>query len=93
MLHHVCGVTYDENMCGPITTRKCRSTNSLINYTKCNEHETTNFSQSGAKVKDICRQVERFKNNNEGSKVENIVIHVGTNHIQSESPRDSSRKI
>ena len=32
MLHHVCDVAYDENMCGPIRTRKCRSTNWLINY-------------------------------------------------------------
>ena len=39
------------------------------------------------------RQVERFKNNHKGSKVENIMIHVGTNHIQRESPRDNSRKI
>ena len=60
---------------------------------KCNEHEATNFSQSGAKVKDIYCQVERFKNNHKGSKVENIVIHVGANHIQRENPRDSSRKI
>ena len=27
MLHHVCDVVYDENMSGPIRTRKCRSTN------------------------------------------------------------------
>ena len=26
MSHHVCDVTYDGNMCGPIRTRKCRST-------------------------------------------------------------------
>ena len=32
MLHHVCGVSYDENLCGPIRTCKCRSTNWLINY-------------------------------------------------------------
>ena len=44
---------------------------------KCNEHEATNFSQSGAKVKDIYCQVERFKSNHKGSKVENILIHVG----------------
>ena len=50
-------------------------------------------SQSEAKVKKIYRQVERFKNNHKGSKVENIVIHVGTNNIQRECPRDSSRKI
>ena len=60
---------------------------------KCNEHEATNFSQSGAEVKGIYQQVERFKNNHKGSKVENIVMHVVANHIQRESPRDSSRKI
>ena len=38
-------------------------------------------SQSEAKVKKIYRQVERFKNNHKGSKVENIVIHVGANNI------------
>ena len=27
MLHHVCDVAYDENMCGPIRPCKCRSTN------------------------------------------------------------------
>ena len=32
MLHHVCDVAYDEKMSGPIKTRKCRSTNWLINY-------------------------------------------------------------
>ena len=48
---------------------------------KCCEHEATNFSQSGAKVKGIYCPVERFKNNRKGSKVENIVMHVGTNYI------------
>ena len=33
MLHHVYDVAYDKNMCGPIRTRKCRSTNWLSNYT------------------------------------------------------------
>ena len=32
MLHHVCDVAYDENMCGPIRTLKCRRTDLLINY-------------------------------------------------------------
>ena len=32
MLHRVCDVSYDENMWGPIRSRKCRSTNCLINY-------------------------------------------------------------
>ena len=32
MLHQVCDVAYDENIRGPIRTRKCRSTNWLINY-------------------------------------------------------------
>ena len=32
MLHHVCDVAYDENMCGPIRTSKWRSANWLINY-------------------------------------------------------------
>ena len=27
MLHHVCDVAYDEDRCGPMRTRKCRSTN------------------------------------------------------------------
>ena len=53
---------------------------------KCNEHEATNLSQSGAKVKDIYCQVEHFKNTYKESKVENIMIHFGTNHIQRESP-------
>ena len=32
MLHHVCDVAFDKNMCGPIKNRKCRSTNILIIY-------------------------------------------------------------
>ena len=60
---------------------------------KQNKHEATNFSQSEAKVKENCRQVERFKINNKESKAENIMMHVGTNRIQRESPRDSSKKI
>ena len=32
MFHHVCDVVYDENMSGPIRTRKWRSTNWLIIY-------------------------------------------------------------
>ena len=32
MLHTVCDMAYDKNLCGPIRTRKCRSTNLLINY-------------------------------------------------------------
>ena len=27
--HHVCDVAYEENICGPIRTRKCKSTNWL----------------------------------------------------------------
>ena len=38
---------------------------------KCKEHDATLFSQSEAKVKDIYRQAERFKNNHEELKVEN----------------------
>ena len=34
MLHHICDVTYDENMCGPMRTCKCSSANWLINYIK-----------------------------------------------------------
>ena len=34
MLHHVCNVAYDENMCGPITTRKCRSTSFKAIFSK-----------------------------------------------------------
>ena len=60
---------------------------------KCNEHEATNFSQSGAKVKDVYRQVESLRNNHKGSKVEKIVLQVGTNHNQREKLRDKSRKI
>ena len=44
-------------------------------------------------MKNIYRLVERFKNNPKVSKVENIVIHVGKNHILRENPRDSSKKI
>ena len=32
MLHHVCDVDYEENISGPIRTRKRRSANWLINY-------------------------------------------------------------
>ena len=32
MLHPVCNVAYDENMCEPIRTRKCRTPNWLISY-------------------------------------------------------------
>ena len=44
-------------------------------------------------MKDLYCQLKRFKNNHKGSKVENIVIHIWTNHFQRENPRDSSRKI
>ena len=59
---------------------------------KCNGHKATNVSQSKAKVKDIYRQAEHFKNNHKESKVENIVIHAGKNHIHRESPRDTEVK-
>ena len=59
---------------------------------KCNGHKVTNVSQSGAKVKDIYRQAEHFKNNHKESKVENIVIQAGKNHIHRESPRDTEVK-
>ena len=32
MLHHICDVVYDENMCESIRTCKCSSTIWLINY-------------------------------------------------------------
>ena len=60
---------------------------------KCNEHEATNFSQSGAMMNDIYSQVEHFKSNHKESKSKNIVILVRKYHIQRENPRDSSRKI
>ena len=59
---------------------------------KCKEYEATNFSQREANVKDIfCRGT--LKNNLKEWKVENVVTHVGTNHIQKESPRENSRKM
>ena len=60
---------------------------------KCNEHEANNFSQSGAKVKDIYRRLESLRNNHKGSKVEKIALQIGTNHNQREKLRDKSRKI
>ena len=32
MLHHICDMACDKNMCGPIRTCKCRSPTWLINY-------------------------------------------------------------
>ena len=43
-------------------------------------------------MKDIYRQAEHFKNNHKESKVENIVIQAGKNHIHRESPRDTEVK-
>ena len=40
----------------------------------------------GQKVKDINCQVEHFKNTYKESKVDNIMIYFGTNHIQREIP-------
>ena len=60
---------------------------------KCNEHEANNFSQSGAKVKDIYRRLESLRNNHKGSKVEKIALQIGTNHNQREKLRDKFRKI
>ena len=59
---------------------------------KCNEYEATNFSQREANVKDIYRR-RTLKNNLKEWEVENIVTHIGTNHIKKESPRESSRNI
>ena len=59
---------------------------------KCNEYEATNVSQREANLKDIYRR-RTLKNNLKEWEVENIVTHVGTNHIEKESPRESSRKI
>ena len=60
---------------------------------KCEEDRVCNLSHSGAKVRDIYRQVEDFKAQHNEAKVENIVIHVGTNHLEKEKPSDISRKI
>ena len=59
----------------------------------CYELEATNFYQSGSKMKDLYCLLKLFKNNHKGSKVDNIVIHVWTNHFQRENPRENSRKI
>ena len=32
ILHHVCDVVYDGNMCGAIRTGKCCGTNWIINF-------------------------------------------------------------
>ena len=40
----------------------------------------------GQKLKDINCQVEHFKNTYKESKVDNIMIYFGTNHIQREIP-------
>ena len=41
MLHHVCDVACDENMCGPIRTRKCRRKNCS---TICKVNSTTIYN-------------------------------------------------
>ena len=60
---------------------------------KCDDDKICNLSKKGARVRDIYRQIEEFKAQHEQTKIENIVIHVGTNHIQRENPTDISRKI
>ena len=52
-----------------------------LNIIKCDGDRASNFSQSGAKVKDIYNRIQHFKNKHEDLKIEKIVIQVGTNHL------------
>ena len=60
------------------------------NKISCDECACCNFSQNGAKVKDIYNQIEYLKKvkktKHKDSKVEKIIILVTTNHIQKEGP-------
>ena len=44
-------------------------------------------------MKYIYRRLECFQNNKKGSKVENMVKRVVTNHIQRQSSRDFQKKL
>lgn len=56
------------------------------NKINCDEYASSNFSQNGAKVKDIYNQIEYLKKKHKVKKVEKIIILLTTNHIQKEGP-------
>ena len=53
MLHHVCDLAYDRNMCGPIRTQKCRNTNWLTIW---------RARSNGLNMADLCnKKIEKDK--------------------------------
>ena len=60
---------------------------------KCDENRAINLSKRGGKVKDVYKQIEYFKEEYKSTKVENVIVHVGSNHIPRESPKDIVKKL
>ena len=63
------------------------------NICKCDPQHAVNLSKSGAKVKGIYKQLSLFQEGYEDTRVKNIIIHVGTNHLTRDNPEDTAKNI
>ena len=63
------------------------------NIVKCDENKALNYSQGGARVKGIYDQIRQYKSENPDADANNILVHVGSNHIPRESPESTAKKI
>ena len=62
------------------------------NICKCDPQHAVNLSKSGAKVKDIYEQLSIFEEEHKDTRVKNIIINVGANHLSRDNPEDTAKK-
>ena len=63
------------------------------NICKYDPNHAVNLSKSGAKVKGIYQELSIFKEEYKDTRVKNIIIHVGTNHLPSDNYEDTAKKL
>ena len=62
------------------------------NICKGDPQHAVNLSKSGAKVKDIYEQLSIFEEEHKDTRVKNIIINVGANHLSRDNPEDTAKK-
>ena len=62
------------------------------NICKCDPQHAVNLSKSGAKVKDIYEQLSIFEEEHKDTRVKNIIINIGANHLSRDNPEDTAKK-
>ena len=72
---------------------------SIVKYIKAHkiakseEEKSINYAHSGARIRDIYDQIKKFKTDHPSAVANNVILHVGTNHLSRDEPKDLIAKL